>query len=679
MEKSIRFPRLTLGVCYYPEHWPQEMWADDLARMKRYGIEIVRVAEFAWTIFEPEEGRFSFDLFDRFLDEAESAGIRVIFGTPTATPPAWLTDRYPEVLNCAENGIPYQHGMRRHYNYNSPVYQRLSARVAEELAKHYGQRDCVIGWQIDNELNCETDVFYSPADHAAFRVFLKKKYGTLDALNRAWGNVFWNQTYTGWEQVHLTRPTVSGSVNPHLALDEKRFFSDSAIRFCRMQAEALRRHIPASRFITTNGMFGHLDSHEMTRQALDFFSYDSYPNFAFALDSPGTDGLKDRNWSLNLSLVRSVSPNFGVMEQQSGPGGWTNRIESVSPKPGQMRLWALQSVAHGADYVSFFRWRTCTFGTEIYWHGLNNYDNRPNRRLAELEKIAADARALASVAGKRYQAQAAIARDYDNEWDGELDRWHGPLERYSVRGWFTAFQRRHIPCDFVDFTSPPDPESLARYRLLVYPHPAILTRETAELLRAYVRGGGTVVFGARTGYKDTDGHCLTQPMPGYAAPLCGATVEDFTWIAEREPAQYADWDGARLEAPLFADILLPEADGEVLAAFTGDYYAGRPVLICRREGEGKAYYYGSAFSAQTAETFLDKLGIASPFANVLNAPPQVELAARGEEDGAYLFALNFSPEESRLHLRAPRADLLTGETLSGDVSLPPYGVRVFTV
>ena len=674
MEKSIRFPRLTLGVCYYPEHWPEEMWADDLARMKRYGIEIVRVAEFAWTIFEPEEGQFSFDLFDRFLDEAEKSGIRVILGTPTATPPAWLTHRYPEVLNCAENGIPYQHGERRHYNYNSPVYQRLSACIAEELAKHYGHRECIIGWQIDNELNCETDVFYSPADHAAFRVFLQKKYGTLDALNRAWGNVFWNQTYTDWEQVHLTRPTVSNSVNPHLALDEKRFFSDSAIRFCRLQAEIVRRHIPASQFITTNGMFGHLDSHEMTRQALDFFSYDSYPNFAFALDNPGTDALKDRNSSLNLSLVRSVSPTFGVMEQQSGPGGWTNRIESVSPKPGQMRLWALQSVAHGADYVSFFRWRTCTFGTEIYWHGLNNYDNRPNRRLAELERIAADARALASVAGKRYQSQAAIARDYDNEWDGELDHWHGPLERYSVKGWFTAFQRRHVPCDFVDFTSPPDLQALARYRLLVYPHPAILTRETAELLRAYIRGGGTVVFGARTGYKDMDGHCLTQPMPGYAAPLCGATVEDFTWIAEREPAQYADWDGVQLEAPLFADILAPQADGEVLAAFTGDYYKGKPALVCRREGAGKAYYYGSAFSAQTAEAFLDRLGIASPFADVLEAPPQVELAARGE----YLFALNFSAEEARLHLRAPRTDVLTGETLSGDVTLPPYGVRVFT-
>lgn len=677
MEKSIQFPRLTLGVCYYPEHWPEEIWADDLSRMKTYGIEIVRIAEFAWTIFEPEEGTFSFNLFDRFLDVAEQTGMKIVFGTPTATPPAWLTERYPETLNCMENGIPYQHGQRRHYNYNAPIYQKLSVRIAEELAKHYGHRECIIGWQIDNELNCETDVFYSEADHAAFRVFLKNKYGDLDKLNHAWGNVFWNQTYTDWEQIHLTRPTTSNSINPHLSLDEKRFFSDSAIRFCRLQAEVLRKYIAQSQFITTNGWYGHLDNHKMTREMLDFFSYDSYPNFAFALNEAGTDELKDRNWSLNLALVRSVSPIFCVMEQQSGAGGWTNRLESVSPKPGQMRLWTLQSVAHGADYISYFRWRTCTFGTEIYWHGINNYDNRPNRRLKELERIAADAHALASVAGKRYQAKAAIARDYDNEWDGELDHWHGPLSQYSVKSWFTAFQKKHIPSDFIDFTTLPALEDLAAYTLIVYSHPAILTQETADLLEKYVHQGGTLILGARTGYKNSDGHCITDPMPGYASSLCGVTVEDFTLIADREPKQFADWGGVRLEAPLFADILVPNDESQVLAAFTGDYYAEKPALVSRKYGEGTAYYYGSAFSTQTASIFLDKLEIASPFKEIIEASEGVELAMRGEGTETYLFALNFSSENSRLQLHTQLTDILTDERLTGNVTLPPYGVRVF--
>ena len=177
--------RLVMGVCYYPEHWPEAMWREDLTRMLDTGIEVIRVAEFAWSKTEPEEGVFTFDFFDRFLDLCDETGIKVIFGTPTATPPAWLTEKYPEVLNVDVEGHTYYHGARRHYNYNAPVYRWFTERIVTKLGEHYGQRKCVVGWQIDNELNCETDEFHSEADSAAFRLFLRDKYGTLDALNAA--------------------------------------------------------------------------------------------------------------------------------------------------------------------------------------------------------------------------------------------------------------------------------------------------------------------------------------------------------------------------------------------------------------------------------------------------------------------------------------------------------------
>ncbi|MCF2650151.1 beta-galactosidase [Niallia circulans] len=241
MTKKWKAEKLTLGVCYYPEHWPEELWEDDFQRMKDLGFTYDRMGEFAWTIFEPEEGVFSFDLFDRAIGKAHKFGLKTVLGTPTATPPAWLTQKYPDVLNVSQTGIPYQHGARRHYNYNSENYRRLSSAIVTEMAKHYCGNPGVVGWQIDNELNCEIDVFYSEADHLAFRKWTKEKYKTLDQLNEAWGTVFWNQTYTDWDQVYLTRSTVSNSPNPHQMLDEKRFISDSAISYAKMQGDIIRR------------------------------------------------------------------------------------------------------------------------------------------------------------------------------------------------------------------------------------------------------------------------------------------------------------------------------------------------------------------------------------------------------------------------------------------------------
>lgn len=449
MKKPVATEKFELGVCYYPEHWPENMWEDDYRRMRELGFTIIRMGEFAWSIFEPTEGEFQFGLFDRAIDLAHKYGLQVVLGTPTATPPAWLTDKYPEVLNVTYEGVTLQHGMRRHYNYSSPKYRELCARIAEQMAEHYGNHPGVVGWQIDNELNCEISEFYSESDHKAFREWLQQKYVTLEHLNEAWGAVFWNQSYSDWSQVYLPRPTpVPKQPNPHQALDEKRFISDNTISFAKNQADIIRKLAP-KQWVTTNGLFGHLDSHEMTDELLDFFSYDSYPQFSTIFYDPNErNPLNDRGWGLSLSVVRSISPNFCIMEQQSGPGGWVNRMDMPSPKPGQMRLWTYQSIAHGADMVLYFRWRTATMGNEIYWHGINDYHNQPNRRVREAGQIGQElAAAGQAFVGTRNQANIAIVRDYDNEWDGEYDVWHGPFMWKSNKEWYKALQRKHIPND----------------------------------------------------------------------------------------------------------------------------------------------------------------------------------------------------------------------------------------
>lgn len=681
MSKSIKLKALQLGVCYYPEHWQESLWEDDFRRMRELHMSVIRVAEFAWSIFEPEEDVFRFDFFDRVLDLANKYNLQVIMGTPTATPPAWLTQRYPEVLNVSQEGIIYTHGARRHYNYSSPKYRELCARITRKMAEHYKDHPAVVGWQIDNELNCEINVFYAEADHQAFRVWLKAKYGSLTQLNKAWGAVFWNQTYSAWEQVHLTRPTVSESPNPHQALDEKRFISDNTISFAKLQADIIREEAP-DHWITTNGMFGHLDSHELTDQMLDFFSYDSYPQFSTIFPGTEENPLLDRAWSLNLSTSRSVSPNFCVMEQQSGPGGWVNRMEMASPRPGQMRLWTYQSILHGADMLLYFRWRTATIGTEIYWHGINDYHNRSNRRIQEAGQVGQELAAIGeAIAGTKYQAEVAILRDYDNMWDGELDKWHGPLTGMSERVWFKQLQHLHIPVDVLYLRSDSTVEELLVYQTLIYPHPAIMTKETAELLTGFAEKGGKIIFGARTGYKNKHGHCLMSPLPGPAAGLCGITVEDFTLIKGTVPAARLKWtdssEATVLRTEAFNDILkVEDPDVEIVAVYASEYYEGKPVLTKRNVGLGEAWYYGAAFSEPVVEELIRYLGLKSPVEQWLVLPAQVELGIRSSAYTDYIFLLNYGNNSEEILLNQETKELLSGEMLNQSVQLPPYGVKI---
>jgi beta-galactosidase len=507
----------------------------------------------------------------------------------------------------------------------------------------------------------------------------------LEELNKHWGAVFWNQTYTDWEQVHLTRPTVSDSPNPHQALDEKRFFSDSAIAFARNQVEIIRKIAP-NHWITTNGIFGHLDSHKLTTELLDFISYDSYPQFSSIYPDKGLNPLLDRKWSWNLSVARSISSNFCVMEQQSGPGGWVNRMDMPTPKPGQMRLWTYQSIAHGADMLLYFRWRTATIGTEIYWHGIHNYDNRRNRRVEEAERIGKELQQIGrKIVGSKYIADVAIVKDYENEWDGELDRWHGPFESQSVSAWFKAFQRHHIPVDALFVNPSTKIEELLGYKVLVYPHPTILADETANLLKEYVTRGGKVIFGCRTGYKNPSGHCYMTAMPGPVAELCGVTVEDFTVIGPYEQSpqiqieKQTDGTVKTVSAERFNDILHVESEhATVLATYTNAYYEGKPALVRNQYGAGETYYFGAVFDEESASVLVEELGLASPVSDWLQLPKEVELAVRRntETNETYRFLLNYSSQQQEIRLVRPAQDLLSGQMLEGKVMIEPYGVMI---
>ncbi len=677
MRALLNGKSIVLGACYYPEHWEREDWEADLNRMLDHGIHVIRIAEFAWSKVEPREGEYTYAFFDDFLELAWKCGMKVIFCTPTATPPAWLTDRYPEVLNADMDGTLYRHGARRHYNYNSVKYQDFCRTIVEKVAARYAKHPAVIGWQIDNEINCETDVFYSESDTYAFRLFLKEKYHTVEQLNKAWGTVFWNQTYTAWSEVYVPRKTLGNSTNPHEVLDYIRFVSYSARKFIKMQADIIRRYRKEADFITTNGLFSNLDNHTMTEESLDFITYDSYPNFAYSIDGSGLDGLRDRKWSRNLSEVRSISPVFGIMEQQSGANGWNTKMEACTPRPGQMSLWSMQSIAHGADYVGYFRWRTCTVGTEIYWHGILDYSGRENRRLRELKEFSEKTGKLSEIAGSIYTAKVGVLQDYDNIWDAKLDVWHQRVEQASKDGIFAAAQLSHTPLDYIYLRESTTLEDLADYQVLFYPHAVILTEERMALLEAYVEQGGILVMGCRTGYKDLTGRCTRANLPGLAAKLTGTDVVEYSFVAPEEDKIWVDWDGSRIEAAIFNDLLAPlTKNARVSGVYLSSYYAGTPALIENSFGKGRAYYFGGTFTQETAGVFLKKLGVKAPYGELFQLPDCCELAVREKEGQSYYFLLNYSKETVIIQVKEKLTNLFTGEKWLGPYPLEGYGTAV---
>lgn len=672
-----QWQKLTMGVCYYPEHWPREMWQSDLDRMLAAGISVVRVAEFAWNYFEPEEGVFTFDFFRDFLDLCEKKGMKVIFGTPTATPPAWLTEKYTEVLNCNKDGVLYRHGCREHHNYTSPVYRRFTARIVEKLAQQYASHPAIVGWQIHNELNCETAEFYSESDSVAFREYLKERFGTLDRLNETLGSTFWNQTYTDWAQLYVPRPTLTGTINPHMHLEYIRFVSHITREYCKLQADILRKYVKPGDFITTNGTFGNLDNHSMNRESLDVHTHDSYPNFGYALDNPsGEDSLRDRWASRQLTDVRAICPHFGIMEQQSGANGWTTRLEAPAPRPGQLSLWGMQSIAHGADFVSFFRWRTCTYGTEIYWHGILDYDSRDNRKLREVTDFGKMMQAVSPVCGADFKASFALLKDYDNEWDSNVDRWHSRVQQASYDGIFEASARAHMPYNTLYLDQPETDAELMKYPVAVYPHPTLVNEERITLLRRFVENGGTLLMGCRSGYKDMYGKCVMMPQPGLFQPLTGSDIHDFTLASFAEPENFALLNGETLDAPLFNDVLTPIDGGETIACYGESYYKGEAALVEKRIGKGRVLHWGSVFTKTNTIPLLKYAGAEPLFDGLVEAPEHVELVLREKDGKRWIFVLNYLSKPQTVTLKKPMHSLLDGKAAEGVQTLPAFGVMV---
>ena len=463
------------GVDYYPEQWPEENWERDAQLMSEAGFNVVRLAEFAWAKMEPQEGIFDFDWLDRAIGIFHKLDISVILGTPTASPPPWLAQKNPDVLRVREDGLRVEYGARRINCPSHTIYRERSQRITNAMAEHFAGNPAVIGWQTDNEFG---DRCYCDICRKEFQTWLQKRYVTLDELNSRWGTVFWSQTYSDWCQIRLPLSTSGSPPNPSLALDFRRFVSDSYVSFQQEQIDILRSKCP-EHFITHNLMgFGYngLDYFDVAKP-LDFVSWDNYPlGFWHQLE------ITPASPALSHDTMRGLkNKNFWVMEQQAGPSGW--QTLSSTPRPGVLRLWAYQSIAHGADGVVFFRWRTARFGAEQYWHGLLEHDGRAGRRYNEIKQMGAELKQVGEQTfGAETISSVAILQSYDSRFAFQVqgNSTEFAYEKHLAQIYSTLWKRNIS----VDVISPM--AALSKYDLVIAPALHILTDAIAANLREYV-------------------------------------------------------------------------------------------------------------------------------------------------------------------------------------------------
>lgn len=640
---------MKLGVCYYPEHWPPERWPIDAHLMREAGLSIVRIGEFAWQKMEPTEDNYDWNWLDKAIATLAAEGLQVVLCTPTATPPAWLIKAYPDILPVDSQGRRRNFGSRRHYCANNINYHRYTTRIVTELAQRYGQHPAVIGWQTDNEFGLhETGRCYCQNCTAQFRSWLQEKYKTLEALNEAWGTVFWNQGYSKWAEIDLPMLTVT-EANPSQRLDYYRFSSDSVVKYQQLQISLLKPLIAERHFITHNfmGNYPELDCYELARP-LDFASWDSYPagyaevqadllyapsdvrpTFAYDVGDPYVTGFCH-------DLMRGLKQKaFWVMEQGCGNVNWSPY--NVNARPGTVRLWTWHALAAGAEAVVYFRWRAGLYAQEQYHSGLLHHDTSPAVGYDDVLAMLPDRVLMAKIVAEPTQAEVALLFDYKDLWALQIQphrKDFGYLRHQFV--FYRALQQLGIPCDIV----PPEAD-LSNYKLVIAPTAFLVSETLAETLETYVERGGSLLFGIRSGFKTATNVVTDQPLPGLFRDLVGATVADW---ASLPPGVEFDLQSTipNFEGKASVWVEALTSDRQPLIAYTSGPFSGKSALVESDTGIGRAFYLGFYPTQAQAVALMVHLANISGVNRLLDhdAPPGLIVTRRGP----YTLLLNFTDD-----------------------------------
>lgn len=661
---------MSFGVYYYPEQWPRSQWQRDFDGMAKLGFEFAHMAEFSWTYLEPQEGHYDFTWLDHAIDLASKAGLHVILGTPTPAPPSWMGDRYPEVYRVDEHGQRHEHGIRAEVSLTDPAYEAFVRRIVTAMAQHYGHDPRVWGWQLDNEPSTFPD--FSESARRAFQVWLQKKYGTIDAMNAAWGGSFWSSRYGSFKEVLLPNATLASEdkLSPHALLDLARFQADTTGQFLDAQAGIIRKYARPGQWVTTNYTNVSTDTDPRRVHGLDFPTFTLYP--VAGTNVLGGDSYaigKPNNLMEAAAYFRAINGTFGVMELQPGQVNWAGI--NPQPMPGAVSMWMWHAFASGASLLATYRYRHPLRGSEMYHEGIVSTDgvtlSRTGREyvntLHQIKALEARLNPKARLPRQLAQRYTAYLWSQDVFWDLEIQPqttlWHSWAYR---NGYTLAVQTTGAPMDFIA-----QDDDFSRYPFLIAPAYQMVSKALVEKWRRYVEQGGHLILTSRTGQKDELGHFWEGPWAAPILDLIGDDVDGFDMLPPSADGKVTA-KGRTYRWHRWADILSPRPGTEVLATYTNHYYAGKAAATTRRLGKGTVTMIGVSTDDGTLERQLVRSVYQRAGVPIENLPEGVFLNWRG----GFYFLADYNPHPFVPTLPA------TAKIVLGQTPLAPAHTLIWT-
>ncbi|HLI70409.1 MAG TPA: beta-galactosidase [Ktedonobacteraceae bacterium] len=658
-----RVPFIWHGGDYNPEQWPRSMWDEDMRLMQQCHFEVATIGVFSWVSLQPEEERFTFGWLDAIFEKLATAGRYVCLATPSAAQPAWMSQRYPDVLRVDAQGRRRRHGGRVNYCPTSPNYRRLATQMAQKLAERYHKHPALVAWHVSNEYLAAC---YCDLCAAAFREWLKQRYGSLDELNQRWWTAFWSHVYTDWSQIEP--PYDNGETSIHaLVIDYKRFQSDMMLECFKSERDAIRAYSPDLP-ITTNmmGVYPGLDYRAWAKE-VDVIAWDCYPR---PDDTPS-----DIAFLHDIKRGLRDGQPFMLMEQSPSNQNW--QAYNTLKRPGVVRLWSYLAVAHGAETVMYFQWRRSRGEAEKLHGAIVEHSGRSDTRVfREVQQLGTELASLKDrTLGGVTPSEVALLFDWNNWW--ALDASSGPIhdKRYiaTMRQHYAAFWRRNVPVDIVFSDS-----DFSRYRILVAPLLYMLKPGVAERIAAFVEQGGTFVTTYLSGWVDECDLVFEKGYPGPLKQVLGIWNEeiDALYPDQRNSIVFVE-SGATYTCGHLCAITHCEG-ATVLANYGDDFYAGTPVVTRNRFGTGQAYYLGSEPEARFFDDFYELLLQEQQIQPVLSTPEGVEATVRQTVRGPLLFVLNHLATSAQVALPKDKRyhDLLRGREVTEAISLDGYDVAI---